>query len=842
MTDPKKRLRFYNWFFLPMTALLLALTVNLGFKYYQLRSLRAKTTTVQVTKPKPHKQQDSQSESSYDISSNILLDSILSIVQSYYVDPDRVENSSILSAGVSSLNAIPGVTAGRGKNHLWVETGRGRKEFPLTENPDYQEVLDTLTLVAAEVAQHEASDGAADIRDASVRVLSNMLSYLDAHSALLSPESYKELRQGTEGSFGGLGVLVGIRDNLLTVIKPLPRSPAQRAGILRYDRILGIDGKSTYGHTLDELVEYMRGEPGTSVRLSLLREGAASPADMLMSREVIQVDSVTSYKVDGPQGAKFLRLAIESFSSRTSREVLSAIKKFRAENDGKMHGLILDLRMNPGGLLDQAVQVADLFLQKGVIVSTKGRREEVESAGSGFDEVGFPMAVLIDSDSASASEIVAGALQDHGRAVIIGQPSFGKGSVQTIFELPGERALKLTIARYYTPSGRSIQNIGIVPDVWLQPVFKGDKNENLLGNFRYKNERFLRNHLESTSSGTNYITPKYVMKAYYLTENLVESEFDERKEDLELDLAKEVLHRVHRSYGDQVLPGTVRASHWLAIAGPALKEKTAKMDFVTGNWLRQKFGLNWTPVQIPDGGADLQLTIHSPQYQEVYPGDDLKLRYTIKNNGTRASNRLSVFVRSETAAIDTREYLVGDVPAGGEFSGEISYPIHKAMEEGPAQLRIGVGADAWPSADAIVDHWVNIGKRSYSELEAEVDLVEETGGKIQGVLECRETAKLRVTFYNRGDVALNNVDVSIMNLAGSQIALKDTVKTVPDIGVGESRTVDFSLKGDKVLHSAEIGFGVFADSSGLRMPLKQKFEIRGLPAGAISKASNIISH
>jgi carboxyl-terminal processing protease len=840
MTDPKKRLRFYNWFFLPMTALLLALTVNLGFKYYQLRAIRTKTAAAHVIKPKPKTEQVAKS---YDISSSILLDSILSIVQSYYVDPDRVENTNILAASIASLNAIPGVTAGRDQQVIWVDTGSGRKEFPIRENPEYQEVIDTLALVATEVAKHDAAtEGRADIQEASVRVLSSMLSYLDAHSALLSPEAYKELRQGTEGSFGGLGVLVGIRDNLLTVIKPLPRSPAQKAGITRYDRILGIDGKSTYGHTLDELVEYMRGDPGTNVRLSLLRDGASSPAEMQMRREVIQVDSVTSYKVDGPGGAKFLRLAIESFSSRTSREVLSAIKKFRAENGGKMHGLILDLRMNPGGLLDQAVQVADLFLQKGVIVSTKGRREEVESAGSGFDEVGFPMAVLIDSDSASASEIVAGALQDHGRAVIVGQPSFGKGSVQTIFELPGERALKLTIARYYTPSGRSIQNIGIVPDVWLQPVYKGSKNENLLGSFRYKNERFLRNHLESTSSGTNYVTPKYVMKAYYLTDNRVESDFDERKEDLEMDVATDILSRVHKSYGDQVIPGTVRASHWLAIAGPVLKDRTSKLDLATAGWLHDKFGLNWNPVQAADSGSDIQLTIQSPQYQQVLPGDDLKIRYTIKNNSTRPAVRLSVFVRSETAAIDTREYLVGDIPAGGELSGEVSYPIHKAMDEGPAQLRVGVGADAWPSADAIVDHWVNIGAKTYSELEAEVDLVEENGGKIQGVLECRESAKLRVTFYNRGDIALNKVDVSLMNLAGSQIALKDTVKSVSGIGAGESRTVDFPLTGAKVLHTSEIGFGVYADSAGLRMPLKQRFQIRGLPADAISKASNVISH
>ncbi|TWW09015.1 carboxyl-terminal protease [Planctomyces bekefii] len=192
-------------------------------------------------------------------------------------------------------------------------------------------------------------------------LLNSTLAELDAHSALLSADAYRELRQGTEGSFGGLGVLVGIRDNMLTVIKPLPRSPAQRSGIQRRDRILGIDGLFTYGYSLDELVEYMRGDPGTSVNLSLLRDGARAPSEVVLKREIIHVDSVTAADiVRGP--LKVLHLTIENFASRTSREVLSAIKKFRVRHNGVMNGLVLDLRSNPGGLLDQAVQVADLFL------------------------------------------------------------------------------------------------------------------------------------------------------------------------------------------------------------------------------------------------------------------------------------------------------------------------------------------------------------------------------------------------------------------------------------------------------------------------------------------------
>ena len=842
MMDPKKRLRFYNWFFLPMTALLLALTVNLGFKYYQLRSAPAKSIASIKIEPT-----QKRARKTYDISNNLLMDSILSIVQSYYVDSKRVENSGLLSVAVESMNTIPGVKAGEAPGNVWIETTSGRKDFAVSNPPTYQEIIDTLTSISSELSNHVSStqdqENSSGLQQASVDVLNSVLTQLDAHSALLSPESYKELRQGTEGSFGGLGVLVGIRDNLLTVIKPLPRSPAQRAGIMRYDRILGIDGKSTYGHTLDELVEYMRGEPGTAVKLSLLRDGAEAPSEMSMEREVIQVDSVTAHKVEAPPGAKILRLVIESFSSRTSREVLAGIKKFRAENNGKMHGLILDLRANPGGLLDQAVQVADLFLQKGVIVSTKGRREEVESAGSGFDEVGFPLAVLIDSDSASASEIVAGALQDHGRAVIIGQPSFGKGSVQTIFELPGERALKLTIARYYTPSGRSIQNTGIIPDVWLQPVFQSDHNENLLGSFRYRNERFLRNHLESSVSGTDYAAPKFAMKAYYLSSNRIETEFDERKEDRELEIATDLLYKVHKSYGDQVIPGTIRSSHWLGLAGPTLLGKINSWDSKTSEWLQKAHGLNWNekPVE-SDATAKLEILIDSPQYQEVHPGDTINLKYTVKNAGPASAPRLSVFVRSETAALDTREYLIGSVHAGDLLNGTLAFQLPKSVEQGPIQLRVGVGADGWPSPDAVSDYWIEVKTKPFTEIEAQVDLVEESGGKIDGVLECRETAKLQVTFYNRGASAVANLAVSVMNLAGKQVSLKDAIKKVEEIGPGETKIISFDLKAAKDVHTAEVGFGVFADSDELKVPFKQRYQIKSLPVGAITKASNAVSH
>ena len=283
---------------------------------------------------------------------SLLADSVLSIVQSYYVDGERVQNSRLVKA---LLTAFADHTPGQARLHdgkVVVKYRGVRNVIPFDRGGSYQAILDVYTAVAGVVDAYDIAvadvDGTSPTSPGSVKLLNHVLASLDAHSALLSPDAYRELRQGTEGSFGGLGVLVGIRDNLLTVIKPLPRSPAKRAGIKRHDRILGIDGVRTYGYGLDDLVEYMRGDPGTVVKLSLLREGEFSPSEMELRREIIHVDSVTTRDII-KDSSYVLHLTIESFSSRTSREVLSAIKRFRRRHAGRLDGLVLDLRANPGG-------------------------------------------------------------------------------------------------------------------------------------------------------------------------------------------------------------------------------------------------------------------------------------------------------------------------------------------------------------------------------------------------------------------------------------------------------------------------------------------------------------
>ncbi len=330
-------------------------------------------------------------------------------------------------------------------------------ELPLDE-------LRTFTEVLVRVKQ----DYVESVRDETLleNAVRGMLSGLDPHSAYLDKKEYQDLQVGTRGEFGGLGIEVGMENGFVKVIAPIDDTPAARAGIQPGDLVIRIDGKPVKGMTLGDAVSVMRGKPGTTIKLTVVRESEDKPFDVTIKRAVIKVDSVKSRILE--PGFAYLR--ITQFQSHTGEDVLAALDDLKQQSDGKLHGLVLDLRNNPGGVLNAAVEVADDFLTKGRIVYTKGR---IDSADMSFSATpsdfiaGAPMVVLVNGGSASASEIVAGALQDHKRAVIMGSKTFGKGSVQTILPLRDGAAIKLTTARYYTPSGRSIQAEGIAPDVVL---------------------------------------------------------------------------------------------------------------------------------------------------------------------------------------------------------------------------------------------------------------------------------------------------------------------------------------------------------------------------------------
>jgi len=366
--------------------------------------------------------------------------------------------------------------------------------------------------------------------------ISGMLAGLDPHSSYMDAKSFRDMTVQTRGEFGGLGIEVTMEDGLVKVISPIDDTPASKAGILANDLITNLDDEPVQGLTLNQAVEKMRGPVNTKIKLRVVRKGVDKPLDITLTRENIRVRSVRA-KIEGDD-LSYIR--ITTFNEQTTEGLKKEIANAQSQLGDKLKGYIIDLRNNPGGLLDEAVSVSDSFLERGEIVSTRGRNPEEtqrRSAHPGDLTKGKPVVVLINGGSASASEIVAGALQDHGRATLVGTRSFGKGSVQTIIPLgQGNGALRLTTARYYTPSGKSIQAKGIVPDVEVQQ----DVPDDLKARVDTRGEASLRGHLKAAEGDEQTGSQSYVPP--------------DEKDDKALKVAIDLLHGIKANTSSAAAP------------------------------------------------------------------------------------------------------------------------------------------------------------------------------------------------------------------------------------------------------------------------------------------------
>ncbi|OUR82639.1 peptidase S41 [Cycloclasticus sp. 46_120_T64] len=386
-----------------------------------------------------------------------------------------------------TIGVLLGASLSIGGMVLADKEATGASSLPLEDLRAFSEVFGQIKAsYVEEVSDHDLLESA----------IKGMLTGLDPHSTYLDKKAFKGLQEGTRGEFGGLGIEVGMEDGFVKVITPIDDTPAFKAGVEAGDLVIRLDEKPVKGMTLADAVKIMRGKPGTDIVLTIIREGETRPLKISITRAVIKVVSVKNRLLEPGYG--YVRIA--SFQTRTGANLKQAISSLKKETEaGELKGLVLDLRNNPGGLLNAAVAVSDTFLKEGLIVYTEGRIEHSKMSfkASPNDLLkGAPIVVLVNGGSASASEIVAGALQDHKRAVIMGQQSFGKGSVQTILQNNKGGAIKLTTARYFTPTGRSIQAEGITPDVILSKV----KLEKLDDGFSSIKEKDLSKHLLNTDA------------------------------------------------------------------------------------------------------------------------------------------------------------------------------------------------------------------------------------------------------------------------------------------------------------------------------------------------------
>jgi carboxyl-terminal processing protease len=374
---------------------------------------------------------------------------------------------------------------------LIAETEQKQQEDTYRQLETFANVLSILQEnYVEEIKAKEAIEGA----------IQGLLLSLDPHSSYMKAESYQEFRSETQGSFTGIGIEITLRDNVITVISPIADTPAAKAGIKAHDKIMRINGESTKNFTPLDAVKSLRGPKGSTVTISIFRDGFKELQDFELIRDTIPLKSVKSFVLK--PGFGYIRVA--NFQSNTTREFKDHLAQL--QDNGPLNGLVLDLRNNPGGLLNQAVRLTDIFLDEGLIVYTRGRNKEQDltyQAHKNNSSLEFPLVLLVNEGSASASEIVAGAIQDHQRGVIVGSKTFGKGSVQTIIPLPDGAGLRMTTARYYTPKGRSIQATGIIPDVEVAySEYVPEENNDSPGSTIFREED-LNNHITNTETSEN---------------------------------------------------------------------------------------------------------------------------------------------------------------------------------------------------------------------------------------------------------------------------------------------------------------------------------------------------
>lgn len=587
-------------------------------------------------------------------------------IEENYVDPERIDPKKMLDGSLLQMQrAIPEILVkDKSDAALTLVVGLAQKQIgtgPVGSLSDLNRVMgEILSFIAANY------HGDTPPEEIEYAAIDGMLEVLDPHSNFMPPKVYNEFRVGTRGKFGGLGIVISIKDGQLTVIAPIEGTPASRAGIKTGDRILQIGDESTINMSLTDAVNKLRGDVGSKVAIIVERSGLA-PRKIALTRALINIESV-KHQTFADAGKKIGYLKIKSFQSNTDEDVKIALDDFRRKG-APLDGLILDLRNNPGGLLNIAVEVTDHFLSDGVIVTTVGPHDSViekENAHSSAMEEKYPIIVLINEGSASASEIVAGALKENDRAVVMGMRSFGKGSVQTLFELGGGSALKLTIAKYKPAGVQDIQLVGLTPDVFLQPVTVDAKNMNLIEDI-LPSEFDLEQHLGGavktyadqefkSQYHVRYLKPAADEKSL---ENESIREYA-KEPDVEKDFAVNLARRMLTSAG--------RDSRKAMLSGVGESIAAAEKDSQSSiDAALKPLSINWEDVKAA-GEPKLTLSYNLISGKSRVPrakaGDKIELQLSATNNGTGSYSRLIAVGQSDMPFLSNREFVFGRLDPG----------------------------------------------------------------------------------------------------------------------------------------------------------------------------------
>lgn len=829
-----------------------------GFGFHW--SLRAGSNATAQTRGSLPQRPRRERNPNYDLTRMVALRFALLEINNSYVDPSRVHPRQMLLKGLEAIQRAVAQVLVRyeeGSRSVTVVADTAERAFDLSSVDSPWKLQAKWGEIFAFLQGQLRSHSEVDLQDVEYAAANGMLRTLDPHSVLLTPEQYYEMRIQNGGAFGGLGIVISIRDGVLTVMNIMPGTPAAENGVRQHDRILRINDESTLNMTLTEAVNRLRGEPGTTVDVWIRRDGAGGwqePRKFTLRRAEIHVDSVESRMLANNVG--YAR--IKTFAEDTAAELSRALNRMRSQN---MRGLVLDLRGNPGGFLDQAVEVSDLFLRSGTIVVTAGNRREgrdervAEERGT---EPNYPIVVLIDGGSASASEIVAGALKNNNRALIVGQQSFGKGSVQTIRPVGDGGALKITIAQYLTPGDVSIQGVGITPDIELRPMTVDALDMDLEADKAYLREADLSAHLTSNrarEAGRAAETLSYFFPVEE-RENLRNFGPDEARESQREDFAMR--------FGRELLAAQIRPTRLdgLADARPHVERiRQQELQQVVRALAALPQHVDWSDGA--DGGpANLEVTATASR-PVVTPGEPYDITVTVTNRGRAPVFRLRATTKSDNPLFENRELVFGRVDPGQSRSWTV--PMGLCQIEGwrpgtttrppPNARRVcNVPRGSLSRVDGIRFEWSASHHRvptSAPSLRAEVrgldrpmyaygwQFADNLRGNGDGRLQRGEHATLYMTVRNTGRGRGFNTQINLKNLSGQGVLLRDGRFTFDRFDVGGERVLAFTFQVESSFRedAREVRFELQIEDEDLREFVTHKITIPIAEPTAVSVAS-----
>ncbi len=767
----------------------------------------------------------------HDLSALAIFNKTLLRIKDRYVDPGRVDPKKMLYAALDSVQFnVPEVL---------IEPDAARNQITVAVN-DKREVFDTsdvdspwrMTIKLKKVFRFIETNmnAGGDLAKVEYAAVNGMLSTLDPHSILMDPEQARDMDVSTSGKFGGLGIVIRMIERKLTVVKPMKDTPAWRKGIKAGDHIVRINSEPTENLTSNEAVDRMRGDPKTGVTLWVERKGEAALLRFDLVRDIIRVSQVEHKLLD--KGVGYMK--VKQFSKGIAQDVAEAMKEMSAKGATSW---ILDLRYNPGGLLEEAVQLSDLFVDTGTVVTTvSGRDREARRAERGFGDTNSSLVVLVNGGSASASEIVAGALKNLDRAAIVGTRTFGKGSVQELYDNEDKSKLKLTIAQYLTPGDRSIQNLGIVPDIQLQRMYIPEKNDapsdfvRMLAPTRTYGEKDLDAHLVSTYAKD---TDKPAYEVGFIVEKKKPAageqpavappddedgpDDDEIVEDFEIRFAKDLASSVQSSSRPKLVAG---ANKLVAkVRGEEEKKLIAALGVI---------GVDWSAPDVAGPSANLDISLTTTPSANLKAGDMVSVTATVRNTGAGAAYRVLPRITGDDQVFEDSELPIGKVNPGETKTFTAKMQVPKEALDRVDRLGLEV-REAKNATTRVTPTELRIEALPRPVFAYAYQLIDEGNG--DGLVQRGERFKLQIQVKNTGAGATQDAEVMLRNATGDGIVLDKSRVSLKDtpLAPNQVRDLEFPLATDATLKGDEVVVELIAYDSALDVQTSQKLKFKVAP-------------